>query len=151
MIPADLVTTMGRGVTMGAMSCRKLARGARHFGLIPAIWILLCGVAASEARPDVSAPGPTRMAAPAQEPAGRLSKFEARHIRHSCRDEVSKSATLAGHKDFMTHCFQMHVSARHFARECKVSAEFKALDKSAKEDFIRACVSEKLKSFGSAQ
>jgi hypothetical protein len=139
------------GVNMGAMSCRKLSRGARLFGLIPAIWILLCGVAASQARPDLSAPGGARMTAPAQESAGRLSKFEARHIRHSCRDEAGKSAMPGGHKEFMTHCFQMHVSARHFARECKGSAEFKALDKSAKDDFIRACVSEKLKSFGSAQ
>jgi hypothetical protein len=150
MISADLVIIMGRGVNMGAMSCRKLARGARFFGLIPAIWILLCCVAAAQARPDLSAPA-ARMTAPAQESMGRLSKFEARHIRHSCRDEASKSSTPTGHKDFMTHCFQMHVSARHFARECKGSAEFKALDKAAKDDFIRACVSAKLKSFGSAQ
>jgi hypothetical protein len=136
---------------MSATRCQRLTRGARLFGLIPAFSILLCGVADSQARPDILAPGAARTAAPAQEAAGRLSKFEARHIRHSCRDEASKSATPTGRKGFMTHCFQMHVSARRFARECKGSAEFKARDKSAKDDFMRACVSEKLKSFGSAR
>jgi hypothetical protein len=130
---------------------QRLARDMRLLSLISALSIVLCDAAASQPRQDGSPSGDvaTKAAVPSQN-AGRLSKFETRRIRHTCRDEANKSVTPAGRKDFMSHCLSEHFSARRFTRECKSAAELKSLDKSARDEFLRACVAEKLKSFAPA-
>lgn len=137
---------------MRASRYQGLTRCVRLFSLIMAFSPALCGPAASQARQDGS---PSRAGAKnavaTPESARGLSKFEARHIRHTCRDEANKSATPTGRKDFVSHCFQMHVSARRFTRECKNVAELRSLGKSARDEFLRACVAEKLKSFAPAR
>ncbi len=127
------------------ISYESLAKGARLFGLIWAISAAFCTGSASQPRELGVRPSATvQMASPAAESVPRVSKFEARHIRRACRDEAAKPGTQAPQKN-MSHCFQMHVLARRFARECKSAGEVKGLNGSARENAMQSCVSEKMR------
>jgi hypothetical protein len=77
---------------------------------------------------------------------GRVSKFEARRMRHACRDQAQRSGVGAnGRSAFVSACVRLHIVARHFWGECKRLAAGRGLDKTAAEDFTRACVSEKMR------
>ena len=79
----------------------------------------------------------------AQSPPRALSKFEARRIRHRCQDETNISgAQGANHTAALVHCFKMHVAAKRFWDECQRMLRRGSLDGRAKEDAIRACVTE---------
>jgi hypothetical protein len=72
--------------------------------------------------------------------ASPLSKFEARRIRHRCRDLVPEAAA---NKDFR-HCFEMHIAARRLWGECKRKVEVANLSRSDKNDAIKQCVMDSL-------
>ncbi len=132
---------------MRATGYERLAKSARLFGLISVFAAGFCSVAASQTRQAGLPPGATiQPAPPAAETAPRVSKFEARRIRHACRDEAAaKPGTQASPKNVMAHCFQMHVLARRVAKECKNTAEFKGQNGSAREAFMQNCLSEKMR------
>jgi hypothetical protein len=69
-----------------------------------------------------------------------LSKFEARRIRHRCRDQVTDPSA---HKE-LRHCFEMHVAARRHWSECKRKPQIVNLHGHEKEEAVRHCALEKL-------
>jgi hypothetical protein len=76
----------------------------------------------------------------ASQPTPFLSKFEARRIRHRCRDTV---ADPKADREFH-HCFEMHIAARRLWGECKQKAKISSLHGREKDESIRRCVIEKL-------
>ncbi|HEY8125449.1 MAG TPA: hypothetical protein VIF88_08540 [Methylocystis sp.] len=68
-----------------------------------------------------------------------LSKFEARRIRHRCRDQVGKAMNKE-----LRHCFEMHVIARRLAAECRHKAQTANLHGRDKDEAVKHCLAEKL-------
>ncbi len=98
--------------------------------------------------PAAQAPGPggpPPLAAPGKAfHAGRLSKFEARHIRHFCRDSLKERGLKGGERDaFLMKCYFGRVSQRALRHECRREGEAKGVEKNALRDYTRACVKER--------
>ncbi len=78
------------------------------------------------------------------EHARHLSKFEARHIRHSCQGRANeKGLSGAEREGFLAKCYfsrASHPGARH---ECQLQAVAKGIDKSGLRDYVRECVKER--------
>lgn len=74
-----------------------------------------------------------------QSPAPVLSKFEARRIRHRCRDQVGKAMNRQ-----LRHCFEMHVAARRLGAECRHKAQAANLHGRDKDEAVKRCIAEKL-------
>lgn len=74
-----------------------------------------------------------------------LSKFEARHIRHSCRDKAQQRALSGAEREtFLAKCFFGRASTRRVTRrECLQQGAAKGLEKSALDAFVRDCVKER--------
>lgn len=83
---------------------------------------------------------PDQRTKPASGPLPTLSKFEARRIRHRCRDLVGGGAT--GKE--LRHCFEMNVAARRLWGECKRKAQSGNLHGREKEEAVKRCITEKL-------
>ena len=75
----------------------------------------------------------------ALQPETSLSKFEARRIRHRCRDQVADPN--AGKE--LNHCFEMHIAARRLFSECKRKTKVSNLSGHEREEAVRRCVIEK--------
>jgi hypothetical protein len=72
----------------------------------------------------------------------RLSKFEARQIRHSCQDKaIEKGLHGTDRSAFLTKCY--FGRARSFRRECTQLGVAKGLDKTALPDFVHSCIKER--------
>lgn len=73
------------------------------------------------------------------QPGRSVSKFEARRIRHRCRDQTNSS----GNKE-LRRCFEMQVAVRRLWGECKRSTQIVKLRGHEKDEAVRRCVMEKL-------
>ena len=74
-------------------------------------------------------------------PAGNLSKFEARRVRHACQERAN-DRTLKGkeREDFLLGCiFGRSAQRRAVRRECRKEGVAKGLEKSALHDYIHQC------------
>lgn len=106
----------------------------------------VCG--AAEAQTRQAPQTPTAPAANAtksgHDSPGRLSKFEARHIRHHCRDRANERSLKGAERDaFLTKCFFGRASHRTLRRECAQQGEARGLEKAALREFTRECVKER--------
>ncbi len=120
-------------------------------GLIGAAALLLCSGALAQApRPDAQPPKtPASAGASAAKPAHepRLSKFEARRIRHACRERANERGAKGQEREaFLTRCYFGRVSHRGVRRDCAQLAAAKGVtEKNAVRDFVRECVKERTK------
>lgn len=95
---------------------------------------------ATDPTPAASAPA----AKGPHEHARHLSKFEARHIRHSCQGRANEKGLSGGEREgFLAKCYFSRVSHRGVRRECQLQAAAKGIDKSAVRDYVRECVKER--------
>lgn len=102
--------------------------------------------AATAPAPQSRQAGPSQnaTAAPAKATAGRMSKFEARRIRHACREHANERALRGAERDaFMLRCYFGRVSHRGLRKDCAQQGEAKGLDKNALRDFVRDCVKDR--------
>jgi hypothetical protein len=95
-------------------------------------------LAISETAQSAAAIG-TKQVSGFQSPAPVLSKFEARRIRHRCRDQVGKAMNKE-----LRHCFEMHVAARRLGAECRHKAQTANLHGRDKDEAVKHCITEKL-------
>jgi hypothetical protein len=87
-------------------------------------------------------------AAPAARALGdrsdRISKFEARTIRHSCRDRAQQRGLAGSEREaFLSRCFFGRAGRHDMRRACLQQGAAKGLDKGALELFARDCVKER--------
>jgi len=105
---------------------------------------------ATGAEPRVHAPAPAapptaaNAAKPKRDSAGRLSKFEARRIRQSCRSRANESGLRGTEREaFLSKCFFGRVSHRALRRECAQQGAAKGLAGGPLREFTRECVKER--------
>lgn len=82
---------------------------------------------------------------PAHEPGRRrLSKFEARKIRHACYGRADERGLGGTEREaFVANCYVYRVAHRTERQRCRQEAAAKGIDKSALRDFLRECVKER--------
>lgn len=74
----------------------------------------------------------------------RVSKFEARQIRESCRERALEGRLHGPDRTaFLSKCYFGRVSHPSVRRECLKAAAAKGLDKAATQEFLHSCVKEK--------
>lgn len=74
----------------------------------------------------------------------RLSKFEARKIRHACYARADERGLKSGEREaFVANCYVYRVAHRTERQRCRQEAAAKGIDKTALRDFLRECVKER--------
>jgi hypothetical protein len=73
----------------------------------------------------------------------RVSKFEARRIRHACRERANERGVKGSEREaFLSRCLFGRRVGRKERRECAKFAAAQGLDKAAQRDFVRECLRE---------
>jgi hypothetical protein len=127
------------GQNGGAGSVAVSTKRARPIHLIASLTISLFPFSAALSQTLLPVTEPSTSAEARLSPSAPfLSKFEARRIRHKCRDQIW--AAPAG-KD-LRHCFEMHIAARRLWSECK-KTQPEALHGRARDEAVQRCVMEK--------
>lgn len=123
---------------------------AGALAVLPDAGLLSAAAQTRASTPPAAAPAPTGAAATksGHDSFGRMSKFEARRIRHACHDHANERNLKGAERDaFMMKCFFGRASHRGLRRECAREGEArvldKGLDKAALREFTRECVKER--------
>lgn len=136
-------------------SCRseRSRPAARRLTRLVAVLSVVAELAAGPAfggapgRGAVVEPAPTTASAGARstrEPSRRLSKFEARKIRHACYGRANeRGLTGAEREAFLTRCYFGRVSHRAERQQCRQQAAARGVERAAMRDFMRECVRER--------
>ncbi len=105
------------------------------------------GASGRAAPPDAAPAVVPNAAKPAHEPGPRrLSKFEARKIRHVCYGRANERGLSGGEREaFLSRCYFGRVSYRVERQQCRQQAAAKGIDKATLRDFMRECVKERVR------
>jgi len=99
--------------------------------------LLLSGPAAAQTG-GAAAPG---AAPPPAKPS--ISKFRARHLRHSCATEAKERAKEGeAHEDYVEACYSREVKAIGQRRDCRAQGRAKGLNNQPLRDFVKQCAAE---------
>jgi len=139
-----------------ARPARRAAVG--HWGLV------LCALLATALAPPASAANNNNDKPPALEPAPagppvvgksahepaparkRLTKFEARRIRHACQGRANERSLAGPEREaFLGRCYFGRVSTRVERQQCRQEAAARGVDRTGLRAFIRECVRERLR------
>jgi len=72
--------------------------------------------------------------------AGKISKFEARHVRHVCHEKADEKGLKGAEREtFMQHCFFGRRNTRAERRECRKKGLAQGLERTALQEFVREC------------
>jgi hypothetical protein len=100
-------------------------------------------LAAQPPAPTVASDDSARAKTP-HEAGVKVSKFEARHIRHACRERANERGVKGLEREaFLSRCFFGRRVGRKERRDCAKLAAAQGLDKTAQRDFIRDCARER--------
>ncbi|MBG0810164.1 hypothetical protein IY145_12325 [Methylosinus sp. H3A] len=93
--------------------------------------------------------GPPIVGKSAHEPAPtrkRLTKFEARRIRHACQGRANERSLAGPEREaFLGRCYFGRVSTRVERQQCRQEAAARGVDRSSLRAFVRECVRERLR------
>lgn len=160
LLPAERAAAEGISASMARMSLREPSArsgpresgGSRRRG---GRWTLLAGAASIlmsfASAPAFSgagrgaladpAPGSAAVAVKAHDSPRRLSKFEARRIRHACQGRANEKALNGAEREaFLARCYFGRLSHRAERQQCRQQAQAKGVEKAALRDYIRECV-----------
>ena len=85
------------------------------------------------------------LAANAGAASDRVSKLEARQMRHSCGLRANEHGLKDKERDtYLDHCYVSGASHIVEIRACRIERERKGVDEQRRREFMRACVQEKL-------
>jgi len=130
-------------ISTGVRRTGRAGRLAAHL----AFALMLASPAVSQpqpAAPAVAAEEEPPHQKPAHDPGARVSKFEARHIRHACRERANERGLKGQDRErYLSRCFFGRRVNRKERRECAKLAAAQGLDKAAQRDFAQKCVAEK--------
>jgi len=125
---------------------KKTTLGFRFGGALLAAIFVLTPAALAQSRSHALAGEAAPPSAGAKSSApGRLSKFEARRIRHACVGRANEGGFSGSERDaFLAQCYFGRVSHRGQRKECRLQGLAKGLEKTQLRDYIRECVKEKI-------
>ena len=131
------------------------ARASRLLSWMAGLALLLPGGAPLAQQPSaapvpvLASPPATQSGATTQHAApsaatgssGKLSKFEARRVRHACLERANEKALKGKERDeYLVRCiFGRSAMRRTVRRDCRKQGLAKNLDKAALRDFIHQC------------
>jgi hypothetical protein len=117
----------------------NMGRSFRYSALAGA---LLLSVPAAAQTSGPAAPGPS-----AQTVKPSISKFRARHLRHSCATEAKEHAKEGAARDeYVEACYSREVKAIGQRRDCRSQARAKGLSNQPLRDFVKQCAGSEQKS-----
>lgn len=91
-------------------------------------------------------PAAASAAAKAHKSSRRLTKFEARKIRHACYGGANERVLGGAEREaFLTRCYFGRVSHRVERQHCRQQAAARGVERAAMRDFMRECVRERLR------
>lgn len=134
----------------GATAASCLLRAARRICVGALIGVVAAPSLALANPPAVAAPPPT-VAPPAgksarEPPRRRLTKFEARRIRHACHGRANERGLSGPEREgFLSKCYFGRVANRVERQLCRQEAAARGVDKSALRGFLRECVRERVR------
>lgn len=113
-----------------------------------ALCLLLAAASQLSAQPQQQPAGPAVAAdesahpkTPREAGGAKVSKFEARHIRHACRERANERGVKGSDREaFLSRCFFGRRVGKKERRDCAKLAAAQGLDKAAQRDFVRECV-----------
>jgi hypothetical protein len=109
--------------------------GMRNIVLFAVIGSLLLPASARAQTPGTAATPPT------VKPS--ISKFRARHLRHSCATEAREHVKEGGSRaEYVEACYSREVAAIGQRRECRAEGRAKGLSNQPLRDFVKQCASE---------
>ncbi|MBI1867653.1 MAG: hypothetical protein HYS06_05075 [Methylocystis sp.] len=77
-------------------------------------------------------------------PVGRLSKFEARRIRHACHGQANERGLAGAEREaVLSKCYLGRVAHRGVRRDCHQQGVAKGLDKAVLREYVRECVKDR--------
>lgn len=141
------------GGASGERSARRCASLVSLASSCLLLAVLTTGPAFAGATPRVGSSDPSATPAnasaakPAREPTPRrLTKFEARRIRHACYGRANESSLRGAEREaFLTKCYFGRVSHRVERQQCRQQAAAQGMDKVAAREFVRECVKERVR------
>lgn len=117
--------------------------------------LAIAGPAVAGSAPRAATPEPAAGAPPApsnppksghEQTSRRMTKFEARKIRHVCYGRANERALSGAEREaFLARCYFGRVSHRVERQQCRQQAAAQGLDKTAARDFVRECVKERVR------
>jgi hypothetical protein len=117
----------------------NMGRSFLYSALVGAL--LLSDPAAAQTS-GAAAPG---VAAPTAKPS--ISKFRARHLRHSCASEAKEhNKEGEAREDYVEACYSREVKAIGQRRECRAQGRAKGLNNQPLRDFVKQCAGSEQKS-----
>jgi hypothetical protein len=110
----------------------------RSFVFSALIGVLLLSGPAGAQTGGAAAPGTS---APAAKPS--ISKFRARHLRHSCASEAKEHAKEGeARQEYVEACYSREVKAIGMRRDCRSQGRAKGLNNQPLRDFVKQCAAE---------
>jgi hypothetical protein len=89
---------------------------------------------AAGAGPAAAGPAPAKAS---------ISKFRARHLRHSCASEAKERAKEGqAREDYVETCYSREVKAIGQRRDCRAQGRAKGLNNQPLRDFVKQCANE---------
>ncbi|WP_157235252.1 hypothetical protein [Methylosinus sp. LW4] len=98
-----------------------------------------------------AAPPPPALAGKSAQPAPaparkRLTKFEARRIRHACQGRANERNLVGPEREaFLGRCYFGRVSTRVERQQCRQEAAARGIERANQRVFIRECVRERVR------
>ena len=119
-----------------------------------ALYLAIAAPAAAQPQPQAQPPAPAgQTVATDNDETGRIklqhapkvSKFEARRIRHACRERANERGVKGAEREaYMSRCFFGRRVTRKERRECvKLASAQGIVDKMAQREFVSKCVRER--------
>ncbi|BBU61088.1 hypothetical protein MSC49_10230 [Methylosinus sp. C49] len=104
---------------------------------------------ALEATPAAPPAPPPALAGKSAQPAParkRLTKFEARRIRHACQGRANERNLVGSEREvFLGRCYFGRVSTRVERQQCRQEAAARGVERASLRVFIRECVRERVR------
>jgi hypothetical protein len=129
------------GATLLLLTGAALAQQSQHPVPVPAPLPIQIPLFASPPAAQSEATPGRPAAATTTAPAGNLSKFEARRVRHACHERANEKALKGKEReDFLLHCvFGRSAMRATVRRECRKRGLAKNLERAALREFMHQC------------
>jgi hypothetical protein len=109
----------------------------RRFVLLASVGVLLLSSPTCAQTAVTAAPTPSTAA------KASISKFRARHLRHSCASEAKERAKEGeARAEYIEACYGREVKAIGERRDCRAQGRVKGLNNQPLRDFVKQCAGE---------
>jgi hypothetical protein len=122
------------------LECYRVGLGERKLSMRNIVLFAVIGSLLLPGSALAQTPGPAATPAIAKP---SISKFRARHVRHSCVTEAREHVKEGGSREeYVEACYSREVRAIGQRRECRAQGRAKGLSNQPLRDFVKQCASE---------